>query len=224
MIIILPFFLFQACETKPSTNKVHAQTKRHVSRSQTPLRSIKDVSLPCPAILSVDGELDVGLLLVLHERRHPHGFVPTAQHALFDAGRVDLTDEALQRLQAAAKHCSVAQARTRQPTTEVLVCAVGLGMRRGRGKRKRRVKLCLVMLWVVVVVKMGMGETHISRPGCTCTRCQHLIGITVTVRGSHDAVPQRSEVLSDRHLPLYAGADSLLPDAHSARMRPIRQL
>lgn len=73
------------------------------------------LSPPCPIVwqrrvLSVDRELDVGLLLVLQQLRHPHGFVPAAQHALFDAGRVDLTDEALQRLQAAAKYCSVAQA------------------------------------------------------------------------------------------------------------------
>lgn len=72
------------------------------------------------------------LLVVLQQLRHPHGFVPTAQHALFDAGRVDLTDEALQRLQAAAEYCSVAQARAGQPAAEVLVCAVGLGVRRER--------------------------------------------------------------------------------------------
>ena len=153
-------------------------------------------------ILSVDRELDVGLLVVLQQLRHPHGFVPTAQHALFDAGRVDLTDEALQRLQAAAKYCSVAQAITRQPTTEVLVCAVGLGMR-----RKRMVKLRLVTVRVVVLmavwVEVGMREPQVSRPGCTCTRCQHLRSITVAVRGGHDAIPERSKVLSERELPLH---------------------
>lgn len=61
-------------------------------------------------VLSVDRKLDVALLVVLQQQRHPHGLIPTAQHALFDARRVDLTDEALQRLQAAAEHSSVAQA------------------------------------------------------------------------------------------------------------------
>lgn len=163
--------------------------------------------------------------------RHPHGFIPAAQHALFDAGRLDLTDEALQRLQAAAKYCSVAQARTRQPTTEVLVCAIGLGMR-----REKRVELRLVSLWVVVLVEvwvemgMGMGEPQVPRPGCACTRCQHLRSITVAIRGRHNTIPERSEVLSDRELPLHGGmvqrgaADLLLPSTHAGRMRPIRQL
>ena len=55
-------------------------------------------------VLSVDRKLNVVLLVVLHQSRYPHDFVPAAQHALFDARRVDLTDQALQRLQAAAKH------------------------------------------------------------------------------------------------------------------------
>lgn len=134
---------------------------------------------------------------------------------------MDLTDEALQRLQAAAKYCSVAQARTRQPTTEVLVCAVGLGMR-----RERRVELRLVVL-VAVWVEMGMGEPQISRPGCACTRCQHLRSITVAVWGGDDAVPEGGEVLSDGELPLHGdaaqrgAAHSLLHRADAGRMWPI---
>ena len=85
---------------------------------------------------------------------------------LFDAAGVDLTDEALQRLQAAAQYCSVAQTRIGEPT-----CVVHLGMR-----KRRRVELWLVMLWVLVLVvvllmavrvEMGMKtrEAQVSRPG-----------------------------------------------------------
>lgn len=93
-------------------------------------------------VLSIDGERDVALLVVvLQQQRHPHGLVPAAQHALFDAGRVNLTDEALQRLQAAAEHSRLTQAGRGQPSGQVLVCAVGL----------LAVRMC-VERWVVTLM------------------------------------------------------------------------
>lgn len=119
---------------------------------------------------------------------HPHGFVPAAQHALFDAGRLDLTDEALQRLQAAAERCGVAQAGTRQAATQVCAVALRVG---GEGR------LAPLRVLIEVRVDMWMGQSDLSGPGCTRTRCQYLRRITVSVWGGKDAVPERSEVLGD---------------------------
>lgn len=178
---------------------------------------------------SVDGELDVGLLLVLQELRHPHGFVPAAQHALFDAGRLDLTDEALQRLQAAAaaaaEHCRVAHAGTGRPATRVLVRAVGPGV----GGRDGRVELRLasrrrgeVMPVTGVQTGMGQGQPKVPEPGRACARrrcrLQHLRSVAVAVRGGHDTVPERGVVLSDGELAVQSGAGIRLP------VRPVRQL
>ena len=195
-----------------------SHSRRRLNRHAS---AVRFVTPPPPAVrqrlvLSVDGELDVGCLVVLQQLRHSHGLVPTAQHALFDAGRVDVTDEALQRLQAAAEHRSVAQAGSRQPTTEVWVCAVGLEV-----GGERRVQLRLMMLREVVAlmavrVEVGVGEPHVSRPGRTCTRCQHLRGVTVAVGRGQDAVPQRSEVLSRGAL--------ALPSSRAGRRRPVGQL
>lgn len=238
MIII---YLSQATDTKPPTNTVHARTKinqnekdKGLSHSRgclTRFRRRGFVSVSSPwqrRVSSVDGQLDVGLLVVLQQRRHPHGVVAAAQHALFDAGGLDLTDEALQRLQAAAERCGVAQAGTGQATTEVLVRAEGRGVRRGR--RVERLSLWVVVVVVVMVevwVEVVMGKPQVSGPGCARTRCQHLRRVTVAVGGGHGAVPERSEVLSDGELPLVAqggGAQLLLPTAHAGRMRPVRQL
>lgn len=164
--------------------------------------------------LSVHWQLDVVLRLVLQQLRHPYGFVPVAKHSLFDAGGVNLTDEALQRLQAAAEDRSVAQAKTGQPTAEVLVCAVDLGV----GERKRRVLLDLV------VVSMMEVELHVGRSGWTCW--QHLR--CVTVAGL--VVPERGEVLPHRLLLLRRGAaqggaaGSLQPSTHISVVPPIWQL
>lgn len=147
---------------------------------------------PEPQLLSVDRQLDVGLLVVLQQVGHPHGFVASAQHALFDAGRLDLTDEALQRLQAAAERCGVAQAGPRQAAAQLRAVAL-------RVRRERRVQPRLVPLRVLieVCVETWVGQSDLSRPGCARTRCQYLRCITVTVWGGNDAVPERSEVLRD---------------------------
>lgn len=78
-------------------------------------------------ISSEDRQLDVALRVVLQQRWHPRSAVAATQHALFDAGRLDLADEALQRLQAAAaERRRVGQAGGRQAAAEVWV--VGLGV------------------------------------------------------------------------------------------------
>lgn len=236
MIIIC---LSQATDTKPPTNTVHARTEINQNKKEkgmshsrgclTHFRRRGFVSVSSPwqrRVSSVDGQLDVGLLVVLQQRRHPHGVVAAAQHAFFDAGGLDLTDEALQRLQAAAERCGVAQAGTGQATTDVLVRAEGLGVR--RGGRVERLSLWVVVVVVVMVevwVEVVMGKPQVSGPGCARTRCQHLRRVTVAVGGGHGAVPERSEVLSDGELPLVTqggSAQLLLPTAGS--MRPVRQL
>lgn len=167
--------------------------------------------------LSVDGELHV--LLVLQQWRHPpHGFVPVAQHALFDARRLNLTDEALQRLQAAAEDCSMAQAETGHPTREVLLCAEALGMMMivvvliRMMVMNRWMELGLVWL-MAVWVEVRMGDPNMSGPGCTRICSQHLRGKAVAVR----VVPERSEELFDRALFLHSGSNI-------SNALPVRQL
>lgn len=82
----------------------------------TLFRGLPPRSAPCPSVrvaagraLSVDGQADVGVLVV-EQPRHGHGLVALAQHLLLDAGRPDVIDEILQRLQAAAQHRCVAHA------------------------------------------------------------------------------------------------------------------
>lgn len=164
-----------------------------MQRLQTQVSALAAVAAPQPQLLSVDRQLDVGLLVLLQQVGQPHAFVPTAQHALFDAGGLDLADEALQRLQAAAERCSVAQARTRQAAAQLGAVAAERWV-----QLLRRRRLLLLGVWVEVCVEVRVGQSHLSRPGCARTRCQYLRGVTVAVWGGNHAVPERGEVLRDR--------------------------
>lgn len=141
-------FIYLSAQNK--AEYIRAQTITLVSFLQMSRKDCMS-SLWQRCVLSVDRELDVALLvMVLQQQRHPHGLVPAAQHALFDAGRVNLTDEALQRLQAAAEHGRLAQTGSGQPSGEVLLRAVGL----------LAVKMCVergvVRLMGVELVTFGM--------------------------------------------------------------------
>lgn len=53
--------------------------------------------------LSVDGQADVGMLVV-EQPGHRHRLIALAKHLFLDAGRSEVTDEILKRLQAATQH------------------------------------------------------------------------------------------------------------------------
>lgn len=87
-------------------------------------------------------------MLVVEQTRHRHSLVAFSQHLLLDAGRVDVVDQVLQRLQAAAQDRRVAQALAGQAAAEA-PSAVDGG----------------VMVVVMVVVEvMVVGVAHVSVP------------------------------------------------------------
>lgn len=132
--------------------------------------------------LSVNGEADV-CMLVVQQTWHRHSLVAFAKHLLLDAGRVDVVDQVLQRLQAAAQHGRVAHALAGQAAAQTSPAVY-------RG----------VMMMVVVVVEvMVMGVAHLSVPRGrpSCGGAQKLLGVVaVTVRCHQHTVPRRGKVLT----------------------------
>lgn len=119
-------------------------------------------------------------MLVVEQTWHRHSLVAFAQHLFLDAGRVDVVDQVLQRLQAAAQDRRVAQAFAGQAAAQASAAVDG-GM------------------VVVVVVVVVVGVAHLSVPCGRAPRggTQKLVGIVaVTVWCHQHTVPRWGKVLT----------------------------
>lgn len=150
-----------------------------------------------------------------HTQGPGHGLVASPQHALLDAGRMDLADQALQRLQAAAEHRGVAQGPARRTNhggaaTQAHGSSSSSASSAVGAEVLWQPMMGLVVVEVVVMVVVMVGETHHvsgSRGGHGgAQRKLQRVGVRVTVRGGEDTVPGRREELPHRELTMHGRA------------------